>query len=49
LGLPLIQRIVEGLGGTIEVTSELGQGSRFIFRLPRSAEASTTNTSRRAR
>jgi len=34
LGLPLVKRIVEGHGGTIEVESALGQGSRFIFRLP---------------
>jgi two-component system sensor histidine kinase/response regulator len=34
LGLPLVKRIVEGHGGTIEVESALGQGSRFSFRLP---------------
>ncbi|MCX7680595.1 MAG: hybrid sensor histidine kinase/response regulator [Anaerolineae bacterium] len=34
LGLPLVKRIVEGHGGTVEVTSELGKGSRFTFRLP---------------
>jgi len=34
LGLPLVKRIVEGHGGTITVQSALGQGSRFIFRLP---------------
>ena len=34
LGLPLVKRIVEGHGGTIEVESALGQGSRFVFRLP---------------
>jgi two-component system sensor histidine kinase/response regulator len=34
LGLPLVKRIVEGHGGTIEVKSVLGQGSRFTFRLP---------------
>ena len=34
LGLTLVKRIVEGHGGTIEVKSALGQGSRFTFRLP---------------
>jgi two-component system sensor histidine kinase/response regulator len=39
LGLPLVKRIVEGHGGTIEVESALGQGSRFSFRLPVDTEA----------
>ena len=34
LGLPLVKRIVDEHGGTIEVKSELGQGSQFTFRLP---------------
>jgi len=38
LGLPLVKRIVEGHGGTIEVESALGQGSRFSFRLPVATE-----------
>ncbi|MFB0536986.1 MAG: ATP-binding protein [Anaerolineae bacterium] len=38
LGLPLVKRIVEGHGGTIEVESALGQGSRFVFRLPVATE-----------
>ena len=34
LGLSLAKRIVEGHGGSIELESELGKGSRFRFRLP---------------
>ena len=34
LGLPLVKRIVEGCGGTLEVQSVLGKGSLFRFRLP---------------
>jgi signal transduction histidine kinase len=34
LGLSLAKRIVEGHGGSIELKSDLGKGSRFRFRLP---------------
>jgi PAS domain S-box-containing protein len=34
LGLPICKAIVEQLGGTMGVTSEVGQGSTFWFRLP---------------
>ncbi|MFV9675685.1 MAG: ATP-binding protein [Anaerolineales bacterium] len=34
LGLSLAKRIVEGHGGSIELESDLGKGSRFLFRLP---------------
>ncbi|MCY7400301.1 MAG: GAF domain-containing sensor histidine kinase [Nocardioides sp.] len=34
LGLPIAQRIAETHGGTLELTSELGQGSTFRFTLP---------------
>ncbi|MCJ7569871.1 MAG: response regulator [Anaerolineales bacterium] len=34
LGLSLAKRIVEGHGGSIELESDLGNGSRFCFRLP---------------
>ncbi|MNG41553.1 Alkaline phosphatase synthesis sensor protein PhoR [compost metagenome] len=38
LGLTLVKKIVELCEGTIEVQSELGQGSVFAIRLPLSAE-----------
>jgi CheY-like chemotaxis protein len=34
LGLSICRNIVERLGGTIEVTSALGRGSRFTVRIP---------------
>lgn len=34
LGLPLCRIIVEKLGGTISVTSEVGKGSEFMFTFP---------------
>ena len=34
LGLSIVKRIVEKLGGTVSVTSEVGQGSCFGFTLP---------------
>ncbi|MDP9311564.1 MAG: ATP-binding protein [Chloroflexota bacterium] len=36
LGLYIVRQIVEALGGTIRVTSELGHGSTFTVALPRS-------------
>ncbi|MDO8987780.1 MAG: HAMP domain-containing sensor histidine kinase, partial [Coriobacteriia bacterium] len=35
LGLPIAKTIVDGAGGTIDVHSELGAGTRFTLRLPR--------------
>jgi signal transduction histidine kinase len=35
LGLPLVKEIVEQHGGSCKVESEVGQGSRFSFTLPR--------------
>ncbi|MBS1785437.1 MAG: HAMP domain-containing histidine kinase [Acidobacteria bacterium] len=34
LGLGSIQAVVQGLGGTLEVQSEVGRGSRFTLRFP---------------
>jgi signal transduction histidine kinase len=34
LGLPIVQKIVEAHGGSVEVESTLGQGSVFRLRLP---------------
>jgi two-component system sensor histidine kinase KdpD len=34
MGLPIAKAIVEARGGTINVVSQLGQGSVFSFSLP---------------
>jgi two-component system sensor histidine kinase ResE len=34
LGLPIARQIVEAHGGSLSLESELGQGSRFVVRLP---------------
>jgi signal transduction histidine kinase len=34
LGLTLVKNIIEAHGGTIEVESEVGKGSRFTVRIP---------------
>jgi len=35
LGLPIAKTIIDGAGGTIEVESDVGSGTRFTLRLPR--------------
>ena len=35
LGLSIVDQLVQGMGGRIEVESEKGEGSRFVVRLPR--------------
>jgi hypothetical protein len=40
LGLSIVRRIVERLGGVVGVESELGQGSLFFFTLPQAQTAS---------
>jgi signal transduction histidine kinase len=34
LGLPVSQKIIREHGGKIEVTSQLGQGAKFVIELP---------------
>jgi signal transduction histidine kinase len=38
LGLAIVRKIVEEHGGTVSVESEVGQGARFLLRLPRRPE-----------
>jgi len=42
LGLPITKELVELMGGTIHVESEMGRGSAFWFTLPEAKDAKET-------
>ena len=41
-GLAVVERVVQTLGGTVWVESELGAGATFLFRLPLATEATAS-------
>jgi two-component system sensor histidine kinase HydH len=49
LGLPTTRKIIEAHGGTIDVQSELGHGTKFTIRLPALAEAGKTAATEESR
>jgi signal transduction histidine kinase len=38
MGLTIVKKIIETLGGTINVESAPGQGARFVFTWPKANE-----------
>jgi signal transduction histidine kinase len=48
LGLATTKKIVEGHGGTIEVQSEVGRGTKFTLRLPAAHPGASESTSQPA-
>ncbi|HEY2497565.1 MAG TPA: HAMP domain-containing sensor histidine kinase [Candidatus Angelobacter sp.] len=44
LGLPLARNIVEGMGGKLTASSELGKGSSFVIHLPAATERALQET-----
>ena len=47
LGLTLVKELTEAMGGSVSVTSVVGQGSSFAIRLPLATEHAIDNASRR--
>ncbi len=43
VGLSIAKKCVEDVGGTIRVESEIGKGSRFVFKWPKKIEAKNFN------
>jgi two-component system, OmpR family, sensor kinase len=44
LGLAIVKQLVEGMGGTVEVTSAPGELTRFVVRLPRPRRAASVRS-----
>ena len=42
LGLMIVREVIEAHGGSVKVTSEVGQGSAFSFILPKTSHAASS-------